>query len=432
LNERSFLKSLIVHIRNLQLTGSPARAILIAGCVLSVFLCLLTVKWSFGYVNAVQAEEPEVAEFGMQLAGRDPYAHFKLASLLEKTLLAGDQVKALHHFEAAAAFSPDHYGYWLALGRAREQAGDSEGAERALRRAADLAPFYSRVRWALGNLLLRQGRSPEAFANIGMAVAADPALAAPAAATAFRIFGGDIQKISEAIGDEPLIRIAVVVQLVNAKRLAEARAIWRRITAEDKRAVQPDIAKALYAKLIEGGKYASAIEVAAETGLFTDADAAIGTISNGEFESALAAENAHTFTWSIADGTQPRIGLNESQKHGGNYSLLISYGPRGNGSRPIIQKVGVEGGTAYVLRFFYRSELNNTGAFRCDILPAGGGEPITGVVLPPAAEWTEMQLDLVVPADSEGIEIKLFNACPPANCSVSGSIWLDDFTLSKR
>ncbi len=248
MSEPQFFRTPIVHIRSLQLTGSPAKAILIAGTVLFVFLCLLTAKWSFGNVNAVQAEEPEVAELGVQLAGRDPYAHFRMASLLEKTLLAGDQVKALHHFEAAAALSPDHYAYWLALGRAREQAGDSEGAERALRRAADLAPFYSRVRWALGNLLLRQGRTSEAFANIGMAVAADPALAAPAAATAFRIFGGDIQKISEAIGDEPLIRIAVVVQLVNAKRLAEAREIWRGITAEDKRAVHARRRKGLIRK----------------------------------------------------------------------------------------------------------------------------------------------------------------------------------------
>ncbi len=418
--------------RSLQLTGSLNKAALIAGSVIFIFVCLLTVKWSFGNVTSTQTEEPQVAELGVQLAGRDPQAHFEFAKLLEKTLLADDQANALEHFETAAALSPNNYEYWLALARSREQAGDRAGAEQALKRAAELAPNYSRVRWALGNALLRQGRTEEAFSEIRNAVGADQTFSVPAAAMAYQFFGGDVQRVAEAIGDSPRIKVSLAVQLVNAKRFDEAKAIWGQISPENKRAVQADIAKTLHSKLLEGGKYATAIAIGVETGLFTTADAAVGTIANGDFEAALTANNENPFAWSIADGTQPRIGLNENQKHSGNYSLLISYGTRGKGPRPVGLKVGVDPAAAYVVRLYYRSELTNGAEFRCEIFRAGSDEPIAGIVLPPTADWSEAVLEFVVPADTEGIDLRLTDRCSVSNCVLSGNIWFDDLTLSKR
>ena len=417
--------------RNLKLRGSLVKAVLIAGSVIFIFFCILTAKWSFGNVTATRAEEPQVAELGVQLARRDPQAHFEFATLLEKTFLAADQAKALEQFELAAALSPNNYEYWLALARSCEHAGDQARAEQALKKAAELAPNYSRVRWALGNALLRQGRTEEAFSEIRKAVGNDQTFSIPAAAMAFQIFGGDVQKIADAIGDSPRIKVSLAVQLVTAKRLDEAKAIWSQISAEDKRAVPSDIAKALYSQLVEAGKYATAITIGTETGLFTTADAAVNAIANSDFESALASNNENALAWSIADGTQPRIGLNESQKHSGNYSLLISYGTRGKGPRPIRQKVGVEAAAAYVVRFYYRSELNKEAEFRCEIVRPGSDEPITSIVLPPTSGWSEAVLEFVAPAD-EGIDLRLADRCSGPNCIVSGNIWFDDFSLSRR
>lgn len=401
---------------------------MIAGCVLLAAVSLVFAKWAFGHAVAVNASEAEVAALGVDLAPSDPHAHFGLAQQLEKTLLPGDEERAFRELESAVSLSPNNYVFWLALGRARERSGDAIGAERALRNAEELAPNYSRVRWALGNALLRQGRQDEAFAEIRKAVAADRTFANPAAAAAWQIFEGDAEQIRGAIGDSPQINAAVAVLLANDKRYPQALEFWRRVPVADSGDAVKEARQTLFNKLVKAGLYRSAIEV--DDG---NAGAAAGAISNGGFESALTVQNASVFSWTIADGTFPRVGLNESQKRSGNYSLLISFGQGGKGFRQVSQKVGVEPLQNYNLQFFYRSELTTTARFRCDVFSAAGGT-IAGTTLTPAKQdWNEGNVPFTVPAGVEGIEIRInIEGCTDAGCMAAGNIWFDDFGLLKR
>ncbi len=90
------------------------------------------------------------------------------------------QAQAIAEYEKAVSLSPHDYRFWMSLGTAYEQAGDAAKAEQALRRAVALAPAYSYPRWYLGNLLLRNGRYDEAFAELRIASEADPDLRATA------------------------------------------------------------------------------------------------------------------------------------------------------------------------------------------------------------------------------------------------------------
>jgi hypothetical protein len=57
----------------------------------------------------------------------------------------------------------------VALGKARNLNGDTEGSLAAYRRALDLALIYSSVQWALGNALVRQGKVDDGIALVGKA-----------------------------------------------------------------------------------------------------------------------------------------------------------------------------------------------------------------------------------------------------------------------
>jgi tetratricopeptide (TPR) repeat protein len=83
--------------------------------------------------------------------------------------------------QANPAYAVAHYD--LAL--AEEKLGNYDAAERELRASLSLAPGYARAQFALGAVLLHQGRKSEAraaFAQATRDAAADPALANIAAA----------------------------------------------------------------------------------------------------------------------------------------------------------------------------------------------------------------------------------------------------------
>src|SRR5215207_3973893 len=84
----------------------------------------------------------DVARAAARLAPDDPQTHFTLARLAERSFLPDDLTEAVRSYERAASLSPNDFRLWVELGRARGAAGDQVGAERALRRAAELAPNY--------------------------------------------------------------------------------------------------------------------------------------------------------------------------------------------------------------------------------------------------------------------------------------------------
>jgi hypothetical protein len=283
----------------------------------------------------------------------------------------------------------------------------------------------------MGNFLVRRGSTAEGFAEIRKAVEADATYSDPAAATAWQIYAGDVGRIIEIVGESPRINGSIAALLAGGKRYPEALEVWRRVPVDEKRSTLKETGQLLFNRLTEAGLYRSALEVARETAMPGTDDAAVGRISNGGFESSISASAANPFTWHLGGGTFPRIGLSENQKRSGSYSLLMSFGQGGKGIREVTQKLGVEPGGRYELQLFYRSEVKGPGQLRCDVVVAGGS-PIGGSGLKPVSEWTEIRIPFTVPAEAEGVEVKIVaEGCPPDGCSFSGNIWFDDFALLK-
>lgn len=421
-------------VKKYQINSGLVRAAFIAVGAAAVVGAFFVVKWGLAHTAAVQSDNVEVASLSADLAPDDPQTHYALAILSEKTFAPGDIERALREFEWAASLSPNNYLLWLDLGRARERNGDRAGAELALRKALELAPSYSRVQWALGNVLLRQGRTDEAFIEIRKAVAGDASYTDAAINTAWQIFDGDLVLVRNAIGDSDRSNAALSILLAGQKRFDEAFDIWDRLPTNGKKTTLKEIGQTLYRQLFEGGKYRMALRVGDQIKTETSGPESIATVVNSGFEDALAVQNTNTFAWQVADGFNPRIGPTDGQKHSGKYSLLMSFGQGSKAIRTMSQTFAAEPGESYVLEFYYRSDIKTQSKLKWEIVAAATGAIIAATdTLPNVSDWTAVRTNFVVPAEIDGLVIRLAaENCDPANCAISGNIWFDDFSLKSQ
>jgi tetratricopeptide (TPR) repeat protein len=421
-----------VSTKTFQLDSGAFRALMGGLAVLALAAAFFAAKWGFAHAVGARADGVEVASLATGLAPDDPATHYALAVQSEKVFTADAQEKALAEFEKAAALSPYNYLFWLDLGRARERNGDQAGAEAALRKAQELAPNYSRVQWALGNALLRQGRNDEAFAEIRKAVSGDATYTNAAAMSAWQILDGDISSVRNAIGESPRSNAALAALLAREKRFDEAFAIWNEIPAGDKAGDLRETAQTLYGQFIEAGRFRFAATVRADI----DGGAAppVGQLANGGFEESLPLENTSIFLWRMSDGQVPRIGPTDGQKHSGSYSLLISFGQGSKSSRQVSQTVPVESGKSYSFELFYRSDVKTQSKIKWEIVSGIAGKPVASTdALTPSGDWVPVRVNFTVPADIDGITVRLaVEDCVPATCSISGNIWFDDLVLKSQ
>ena len=114
-----------------------------------------------------------LAQQAVQVTPNDPEAHRALAALLRNE----DRVaEAETQLEIAANLRPLDDLIWLDLGLVRDQLEDGDGAIAALNESVRLAPYYGHPRWQRGNVLLRQGRYDDAFADLRQAAKSNPDL----------------------------------------------------------------------------------------------------------------------------------------------------------------------------------------------------------------------------------------------------------------
>lgn len=417
-------------VKTVNIQTNLQRALLLIGALVSVVAVFYSVRWSFGHTIAARAEQKEVAELSSALAPGDPQTHYASAVLHEKSFLAEDFEKAVASYERAAALSPNDYLLFLALGKARERNGDPAGAEKALRRAAHLAPNYALVRWTLGNHLLRQGKIEEGFGEIKRAAETRDQFVNPAIATAWDIFAGDVARVRQSLGPAPKMNLHLIYFLVNQDRYDAAQEIWNEISEKVRSAeFEPQLTE-IYNRLINKKKYHLARQVRS-----TFDPSFYAGFSDGGFENDAKKQKSDFFDWKIGDGAQPLIGFDDRIRHGGNLSLVIIFNSgTGRDFRNVSQVAAVEPGKAYVFEGFYRSELKAAGTFRWEILNAADGALLaaTGETAE-NAEWTRFGAEFTAPPGVEAVIVRLARVkCPATICPITGKIWFDDFSLKEK
>jgi len=121
---------------------------------------------------------------------------------------------ALNHAVLAANRSLWDYRAAYTLGTILELNGDAPRAEAALRDAVRLSPNHKDANWALGNLLLREGRTDESIQFLRSAARVDGSLY-PILYEQFNLAAGGEPKFADRLtASDPLARLNLALYLV--------------------------------------------------------------------------------------------------------------------------------------------------------------------------------------------------------------------------
>jgi len=406
--------------------------VLAGGVFLTAFFFFAA--WSFANAIGSQAVDKEIAEITTRLAPSDPQTHYALAALNEQSFVSEDLPKSLAEYETATALSPHDYRLWLAFGKARERNGDRAGAELALRRAAELAPNYAEVQWALGNTLLRIGKTDEGFAMIRQAAESDVKFANPAISTAWQFFDGDSAQIKQNLGGSTKINSALAVFLAKQKRFDAALEVWNALPAgeEENKTTIKQNGEELFKEMLAEKRFRDALEIQTQIG--ETEGFAPEKIFNGGFETDVATKNASVFEWQIADGLQPQIGFDNEQKHGGNRSLVVVFNSfNGKDFRAISQTIAVEPRRNYKFEVFYKSDLKTSATLKWEIADASSGKVLaTTEATDAVSDWKSLRVEFAASETTQAVVVQLAREnCKAGVCPISGKVWFDDFSINQ-
>ena len=398
----------------------------------------LAVRWQIGSMLAelTSPNQPgagQIAELAGSLAPSDPVATW-LAATKEKEDFAPESVaRAVKMFEQTVRLSPNDFRWWIELGRAYEQAEQPENAERAFRHAVELAPTYTFPHWQFGNFFLRQGRSDEAFAELKRTTEQSPVYREQVFSLAWDYFDKDPQKLESIIDDSPDVRATLALFYAVRGSAENALRVWNTLTDEQK-APHIESAKNIAQGLFDKRSFRQALAFARQTGI--DPEAQVGVVTNGGFESFIGSGEKSLFGWQVIRGdAKLDITADSSVRSEGKKGIRLTFkGYVKPVLHNVVQIVAAEPGTNYRLTFSLRTEnLRSAGAPMVQVV-AGPAAAILGSTEPfptGTQDWTQMSIDFTVPEDTDGFAIRTVRGSCGEECPIVGTIWYDDFKLTK-
>lgn len=417
--------------------------------ILLVFLLVLAGVWSYFAVNwyigntFAEYSDPtvtslDVAHRSVAMSPDDPLTHWRMAQISQKNLPLDRQVEAIAEYEKAVSLSPNDYRFWMTLGTAYEQAGEPGKAEQALQRAVALAPSYAYPHWYLGNLLLRNARYDEAFAELRRASEADSEFQPQQFNLIWQVYGNDHEGLKNAVGPDAAARGAFALYLLSQKQFEEGLRIWDTLSSNEKKA-NGVTADAIIMSLKNDFKFHDAVKVWNDI-VDERYRAQVDRVLDGGFEDAVEDGPQSIFGWQVKSDPQMQIGLDLGRKHGGTRSLRYVYEVRSNlEGVNVSQLVPVQPGKDYDFECYLSTDQLATGSPpQIDIY-----DPANNVVLvsSPAAPsgtnpWNRVGFSFKTAGNTEAVVIRIIRvSCDKEEspvCPIFGSIWYDDFSIKRR
>lgn len=413
--------------------------LLLAAAVWSYF----AVRWYIGntlaeYFNPAQ-NNLQIAEMAVGLAPNDPLTHWRIAQVSQKVLPLDQQAKAIAEYEKAVSLSPNDYRFWMALGTAHEQAGDSAKGEQALRRAVQLAPSYAYPRWYLGNLLLRSGRYQEAFKELRLAAEADPELQPQQFNLLWAIYSEDLESLKTAIGESSQTRARFALYLLNQQRHDDGLRVWDSLSADEKRANR-DTGSSMVTNLVTVLRHHDAMKVWNDIAGNEKYRAELGEVFDGSFEEAINYTPEMVFGWQVKGGPQLQIGIDPAKSHSGARSLRLVFQVRTTlDTINVSQLVPVAANSEYEFECYFSTDKLETGsAPMIQIVDATDGALLATSPQAPSGSnpWNRLSLSFKTAGKTEAVTLKIVRvSCSNDEtpiCPIFGSIWYDDFSFKRR
>ncbi|HET6892647.1 MAG TPA: tetratricopeptide repeat protein [Pyrinomonadaceae bacterium] len=429
------------QVAHLNATRPLTRVAMLLVVALTLPASWFAVRWYIGNTLA-EYHNPDV--HGLDMGRRavawapdDPLAHWRLAEIAQRRLPPDQIAQVVSEFEKAASLSPNDYRYWVPLGMAREQAGELDRAEKALRRATELAPSYAFPHWNLGNLLLRNGRYTEAFAELRTASEADPALRPQLLNLAWQVYNEDLDTVVSAVGTTANVRAELAAYVAGRHRFDEALKLWRGLGESEKRANKTS-GQAITNQLIGTARFHQAIQVANDLVPGPIYHASIGQFIDGGFENNLDPQQTSVFGWQVKSQPQLQVGIDPNRGHASHRSLRLIFQVRSRlDAINVAQLVPVKPGGQYEFECYIKTENLQSGATpELEIVDGPTGSVIarSAPVATGSNDWQKVSVNFNVGDKTEAVVVRIIRgSCgEDATCPIFGMVWYDDFNFKPR
>ncbi len=385
-----------------------------------------------GEVSDPQAPNAsEIADAAVELSPRDPLTAWLKASAAYDPTREGAAAEYTALVERVVRLSPGDTRWWVELGRAREQSADLIGAEAAYLRAIELAPNHSYPRWQFGNFLLRQERMDDALAELRKSASVSSLYREQVYSVVWDFAGGDTAVLDKLAGDDPEMLSGLAWFYLKKLRPDDVRNTWNRLDRSSKeryRSLSRKIAETLFSRRF----FRTAVWIVNDMQL--EGDIALGKVRNGGFETKFGENPIPFFGWSNVKTDRIELREDASTKHSGAKSFRVGLrGFSGPQMAVLGQVLAVEPGKRYLLRFWVKTEdLKSAALPLIEVIGFETGPALASVELPSgSADWKELVFEFSAPLDSDGIQIRLNRTGCGADCPVTGTLWLDDFSLEE-
>jgi tetratricopeptide (TPR) repeat protein len=419
----------------------PVKALMTLMVLLSLFSSWFVVRWYLGNTIAEYFHPEEnrlqMAQLAVDLAPNDPLPHWRLGNIAQ-TELPPDQIGVVvAEYEKAVSLSPNDYRFWMEYGRALEQAGDFDKAEKALREAVRLAPSYAQPRWYFGNLLVRSDRYAEGFAELQRASQADDQFFPQLFNLAWQLHKDDVEQLKSAVGDTPSVRAEFSKYLVGRGHYDEGLRLWDSLTDAEKRENRPS-ADPIISNLIGAQRYYQAMNIWNEVAPGPTYQASPGHILDRGFEDNLAHGPGAVFGWQVQSNSQVQIGIDVGQGHSGSRSLRLYFQVRSHiDTINVTQLVLVKPNTEYDFECYLKTErVESAETPVISIVNAADDATLAGSTAAPtgSSNWQRVALSFRTGDKTEAVKVKMVrNSCADSPvCPIFGTVWYDDFDLKPR
>lgn len=411
--------------------------LLIGAVLVALLFAWFAVRWQLGNMFASltspgQQNASEIARLSEGFAPSDPKPAWLAASAEKGNFSAESLEKSAAMFEKVVKRSPYDFRYWIELGRAYEQAEKSQDAERAFARAVELAPTYTYPHWQFGNFYLRQNRSEEAFSELRKTTERSVIYREQVFSLAWDYFDKDPQKVEELAADTPDVRATLALFYAARGSADNALRIWNTLDEEDK-SQHRDIAARIARGLFEKRRFGESLAFSIQTGI--DPEAQAETVTNGGFEKFIGTPDDTLFGWRVVKGEGKLDILPDSNvKFEGTRSLRIAFkGYAKPELQNVVQFIAVQPGARYRLSFMVRTDNLRSGG--PPLVQVIGGQENVGIgasepFAPGSVDWTPVSIEFTAPQNYDGIFIRTGRVMCE-ECPIAGTIWYDDFRLTK-
>ena len=426
-----------MHLR----ASMPAKLTMLLVLSLAFLASWFVVRWYMGNTVAeyfaLEERRLETAQLAVSWAPRDPLPYWRLGNLIEKELPPDQIAQSVAAYEKAVTLAPNDYRFWMSLGQALEQAGESEKAEKALREAVRLAPSYAYPRWHLGNLLIRTDHYDEAFQELQLASAANPELQKQLFNLAWQVNKDDFEVLKTSIGHTPDDRAQFSTYLLERGRFDEGLRLWNSLSEKEKRD-RRYAADPIITSLLANKRFHQAVEVWNDVAPGLAYRAAFERIVDRGFEDNLAHGSDAVFGWQVQSQSQVQIGIDAGVGHQGQRSLRLYFQVRSRlEGLNVSQLVPMQPNKDYDFECYVMTErLQSAATPYVAVVDATDEAVLTASATVPDGNtnWQRISLPFRTGPKTEAVRIKVLrNPCPEdAVCPIFGTVWYDDFDLKPR